>query len=90
MLECELCNYFKSEKAETRKKDHFCEITGFKFRKHLEEYDIDYPCINGKYDMEKLNKIKPKDTIKMNVILSEEWKYQYRRKHMNSLKRTTL
>ena len=89
MLDCNLCNYFKSEKTESRNKEHFCEITGFKFKRHLEEYDIDYPCFNGKFDIEKLNMIKPKEAAKMNVIFSEEWKFQYRKMHKNSLKRTT-
>jgi hypothetical protein len=82
MLDCELCNYYKKENVDVKKKHNcFCEITGFEFKKDIEEYEMEYPCFNGEFNMEQLNVINPKKTVATHVILKEDWKFEYRRRH---------
>jgi hypothetical protein len=82
MLNCEVCNYYKSSNVNIREnKACICEMTGFEFKKDIEEYEMEYPCYNDGFNMEQLNIIKPKETVSSPVILKEEWKFQYKRRH---------
>jgi len=80
MLNCEICNYYK--KVDTKKNNICrCEMTGFEFKKSLEDYEMDYPCYDNGYNMDQLNLINPKQTVAAHVILKEDWKFQYKRRH---------
>jgi hypothetical protein len=53
MLNCELCNYFKTINLKhSNKIIGVCEYTDFVFQKNIEDYEIEYPC----YEAE-MNKI---------------------------------
>ncbi|MDP4088120.1 MAG: hypothetical protein Q8930_02475 [Bacillota bacterium] len=45
MLDCELCNFFKTKNSELKSEVVcMCELTGFVFHDKVEDYDIEYPC----------------------------------------------
>jgi hypothetical protein len=49
MLNCELCNYYKSLQANNEagsKNSSVCELVNFTFNKDIEELDIEYPCFD--------------------------------------------
>jgi hypothetical protein len=53
MLNCDLCNYFKSSTAFKElngRNTCLCELTGFAFSKNLEDYEIEYPCYIRDYN----------------------------------------
>lgn len=53
MLNCELCNYFKTvDLKNSGKQVGVCEFTGFVFQKNVQDYEIEYPCYQ-----EQLNEI---------------------------------
>ncbi|MBC8060903.1 MAG: hypothetical protein H7Y18_09575 [Clostridiaceae bacterium] len=82
MLACEMCNYYKRVNVEARTNNAcVCEITGFQFKKDIEEYEMEYPCYENKFNMEQLNIITPKKTVASHVILKDQWKFEYKRKH---------
>lgn len=63
MLDCELCNYFKSMNSDS-KGDNICmcELTGFVFHKKVEDYEIEYPCYN--FNLE-VNEPKGQETMEI-------------------------
>ena len=82
MLDCEICNYYKKTNVDLRKNNVcVCEITGFEFKKDVEEYEMNYPCYDNKFNMAELNIINPKETVASHVILKEDWKFQYKKGH---------
>lgn len=51
MLDCKLCNYFKSiNSGKSAEHKCMCQLTGFVFHKETEEYDIEYPCYNFEFE----------------------------------------
>lgn len=82
MLDCKICNYYKKVNADIRNSSAcVCEMTGFEFKKDIEEYEMDYPCYDAGFNMEQLNIINPKETVALHVILKEDWKFEYKIRH---------
>ena len=82
MLDCEICNYYKKVNTGVIKKNAcVCEMTGFEFKKAVEEYEMEYPCYNNGFNMEQLNIIDSKETVASHVILKEDWKFEYKKNH---------
>jgi hypothetical protein len=82
MLDCGICNYYKEVNTDVRKNNScVCEMTGFEFKKDMEEYEMEYPCYDNGFNMEQLNIISPKETVASHVILKEDWKFEYKRRH---------
>ena len=54
MLNCELCDYYKSVDFKTSSSAKcVCEITGFVFHKAVEDYDMEnHPCYNYELNTE--------------------------------------
>ena len=51
MLDCNLCNYFKSVNSSSKNSSVcMCELTGFIFHKDVQDYDIEYPCYNFQFE----------------------------------------
>lgn len=67
MLNCELCDYFKTAKSNVSNVSKcMCEFTGFVFHKNPEEYDMEkHPCYD--YEVSK----KPAEIDEIEVAASE-------------------
>lgn len=68
MLNCDLCEYFKTSQSRNQKIGKcICEITGFVFHKSPEDYDLEnYPCYDYQFDNkseaeEKIIMVEPKE-----------------------------
>ena len=51
MLDCKLCNYFKSVNSNSKGVNVCkCELTDFIFNKDIENYEIEAPCSNVNFE----------------------------------------
>lgn len=86
MLNCELCDYYKSlykNNEDEYEKISYCEFSGFIFKKEPEEYDIEYPCRNISFD-EYATDLSKKQSI--NQVESIDWRFMYLKNHKKPLK----
>ncbi len=82
MLQCGVCNYCKSVNDSKVNANFVCEMTGFEFKKNIEEYEMEYPCSSSEYTIARVTSLIRNKNTDAYVVINNNWKLEYRKKNL--------